>query len=468
MSASNQEEVCRVVGELLDLAKADTAFADLFLGRARELMILELTEEQHAALSGLDDEVAGLTNQVASAMETEDWPQVRELTSRLTALKRTVSERAEIRGLASRLYGFDDILVDPFSPGIAALAGVPERELPSFRDAAVKRLERLRGADPGWADLYEARRQALSALQLASASALEEGAPTKSVAGLRARAQKALAEGDLAQLEQLSTQIMEAESREGTAGGPGGARGGAGHAEGPTGDLTEPFAREVTERAGKLGLTPQRIESTYEQIRAKYRPAWRPTLSDASGNTVRLAVTVPSDASEAVRDTLGMIMNRAFVTSAGTRYMPWFVAEDMLVEDFEDPPADASPTSPLLDALGLPGRKGLSRKRIEKALRERGAAVVKGLGLDPRTHRIACIPIDAYTRLGAKRGWGKQETWTHFDGFMVSKERKLMALVGGDARFGGLNDLVAVGADYDSDRLFARFALVQRRRFATW
>jgi hypothetical protein len=148
--------------------------------------------------------------------------------------------------------------------------------------------------------------------------------------------------------------------------------------------------------------------------------------------------------------------------------MPWFVAEDMLVEDFEDPPADASPTSPLLDALGLPGRKGLSRKRIEKALRERGAAVVKDLGLDPRTHRIACIPVDAYTRLGAKRGWGKQETWTHFDGFMVSKERKLMALVGGDARFGGLNDLVAVGADYDSDRLFTRFAVVQRRRFATW
>jgi hypothetical protein len=43
-----------------------------------------------------------------------------------------------------------------------------------------------------------------------------------------------------------------------------------------------------------------------------------------------------------------------------------------------------------------------------------------------------------------------------------------MPLVGGDVRFGGVHDLVAVGSDYDSDRLLARFAVVQRRRFATW
>jgi hypothetical protein len=161
-------------------------------------------------------------------------------------------------------------------------------------------------------------------------------------------------------------------------------------------------------------------------------------------------------------------MNRPFLTSAGTRYMPHFAAEDILLEDHDDPSPDAKSTSPLLDALGLPGRSRLTRKRIEKALLERGPKVVTELGLDPRTYRIACIPVDVFTRLGAKRGWGKQEIWTHFDGYLVSKAKKPMALVGGDARFGGLHDLVAVGADYDSDRLFARFAVVQRRRFATW
>jgi hypothetical protein len=161
-------------------------------------------------------------------------------------------------------------------------------------------------------------------------------------------------------------------------------------------------------------------------------------------------------------------MSRPFVTSAGTRYMPWFAAEDVLVEDLEEPPPGADAPSPLLEALGFPGRRGLARRRLEKALRERGPALVDQLGLDPREHRLVCLPADVFSRLGAKLGWGKREQWTHLDGYVASKERKLTALVGGDVRFGGLQDLVAVGADYDSDRLVARFAVVQRRRFATW
>ena len=43
-----------------------------------------------------------------------------------------------------------------------------------------------------------------------------------------------------------------------------------------------------------------------------------------------------------------------------------------------------------------------------------------------------------------------------------------MALAGGDARYGGVFDLVGVGTDYDSDRLLARFAIVDRRRLRAW
>lgn len=35
-------------------------------------------------------------------------------------------------------------------------------------------------------------------------------------------------------------------------------------------------------------------------------------------------------------------------------------------------------------------------------------------------------------------------------------------------RFGGLYDIVGVGRDYDSDRLLARFAVVQRERMGAW
>lgn len=45
---------------------------------------------------------------------------------------------------------------------------------------------------------------------------------------------------------------------------------------------------------------------------------------------------------------------------------------------------------------------------------------------------------------------------------------RLLALAGGDVRFGGLYDLLGVGREYDSDRLVARFAVVHRERMVAW
>jgi hypothetical protein len=463
MTRTEPKDAWRLADELVELARTDTAYGDLFLQRARELLAPELSEAQYAALEDADAELASVTDRVGHAVERGDWQQVRELTGRAAGLKRAASERGPVRSVAARVYGFDEVPVDPFSPGMSGLAGVLERDLPQLREAAVKRLERLRAADPPWAELYEARRKAIGGLELAAAAAAADDGST-SLASLRARAHKAHVDGDLDLLQRLSTQIMEAEAKEG-----GGGRGARETARAAA-ELLEPFSKEVCDRAARLGLAAHRVESTAEQVAERFSPTWSPAPpGDRGGGSVRLTVSVPSDAPEALRDTLGLLMSRPFVTSAGTRYMPRFVAEDVLVEDFPDPPPGGAPASaPLLDALGLSRRSGLPRKGIEKALRERGGVVVKDLGLDPRTHRLACIPVDVYTRLGRKLGWGRTETWTHLDGYMASRERKLMALAGGDVRFGGLNDLVAVGSDYDSERLLLRLALVQRRRFATW
>jgi hypothetical protein len=180
-------------------------------------------------------------------------------------------------------------------------------------------------------------------------------------------------------------------------------------------------------------------------------------------------VTPSRNTEEALQDAAALFTDHAFVTSAGTRYIPWMVAENVLVEEFAEPAPGADvASSPLLRALELPRRTGLSRKTIEKALRAHGTAIVEDLGLDPLEYRLVCVPADVYTRLGAKLGWGKRELWTHFDGYMASKERCLMAHVGGDVRFGGLQDFTPVGMDWHSAHLVARFALVQRRRFDVW
>jgi hypothetical protein len=53
--------------------------------------------------------------------------------------------------------------------------------------------------------------------------------------------------------------------------------------------------------------------------------------------------------------------------------------------------------------------------------------------------------------------------------YLVIHDRRPAAyLAGGDARFGGVYDIVGVGRDYDSDRLLARFAVAQRERMGAW
>jgi hypothetical protein len=467
MTSFAHEKTWQVADQLLEVAKADTAFADMYLQRARALLAPDLSESQFEALEALDREVASLTSRIAAAVEERDWERVRDLTSRGAELRRAVSSDAAIRPVAARVYGaVDQLLVDPFSPGISGIAGVAERDLPSLRDGAVKRLARLRAVDSAWADLYEARRRALAELRLGAASSAAEDAES-SEAALVARLQKALADGNFAQLHEVSRQLVGAEQRAPTAGaGPTPGFGGLG--------LTPPalaraFTGDVRGRAARFALAPHRLESMFEQLSARFPLSWSPTPADASGNTMRFKIGVPGDTDEALRDALALFANRAVLTSGGTRYFPWFVEEDVLVEDFDEGGlAAADVASPLLEALGLSRRGGLSRNRIERALRERGAAVVEDIGLDPRDYRLVCIPPDVYTRLGSKLGWGQREIWTHFDGYVATNERKLLSLVGGDVRFGGLHDLVTVSGDYDSDRLFARFAVVQRKRLTPW
>ena len=165
-----------------------------------------------------------------------------------------------------------------------------------------------------------------------------------------------------------------------------------------------------------------------------------------------------------------MLMIHPLVNSGGARHLPSFLAEDVLVEDFPDPVEGEQPSaSALLTSLGLRRRRGLPRIAIEQALLVHGVRVLDNeLGLDPRIFRLVCIPSDVHLRLGEAEGWGRQQSWTHFDGYMVMPDGRLRALAGGDARFGGVYDLLGVSRDDDSDNLVARFAVVHRGRMVAW
>jgi hypothetical protein len=139
-------------------------------------------------------------------------------------------------------------------------------------------------------------------------------------------------------------------------------------------------------------------------------------------------------------ETVSLFALHLFINSAGIRYLPMLSEREFVLLETHAEGDDAP--SGLLRALGLERRRAVARDELELALLRRGGDVVGRMGLDPRAFRIVCIPPDVYMGVGPSRGWGTREEWTHFDGYQVREKGRLLPLVGGNARFGGLADLL--------------------------
>jgi hypothetical protein len=464
----------RIVSALTEAGHVDTVYRDVYLERARSLLGGVLPLEEFRALEQARRNLAEQPLGIARAVEKANWPLVKQLAERTQALRESVEGKQKLIEAARDVYAVKDVSLDPFSPGLQAFAKLAPADLPALRDRTVQRLTALERADPPERDFYAARRAALQALVLTVSEGTSAAAVAKSGVDAREAASRVLKAGDMRGLEKLADELMAAAG--GRPEGPGGpspaptAATGSAPASAPApADLLVPYSPDTLTKARRLGLAPRHLESRVE-LAALRGYAWNPLFSDESGHVAIKDVSLPPGTPEGMRDRLEMLMIHPLVNSGGARHLPKLVAEDLLVEDFPDPgEADAGPASQLLTALELPARRGLSRIAIEQALLTHGARVLeKELGLDPRVFRLVCIPSDVHLRLGEAEGWGRQPSWTHFDGYLVMADGRLRALAGGDARYGGLYDLLGVGRDYDSDKLVARFAVVRRDRMVAW
>ena len=457
----------KAADELHALVHLDTVFGDLYLRRARELLAPHLGEADFRALSRAQTEADLLPDRIRAAMGIQDWKVVQELSARLAMLKRRLQETAEIRGVAQKVYDLDDVLVDPFSPGLRALAGVTASALPGLRDAGLRRLDQLRALDPAWEELYASRERALRSVAVDTgedAPAAQGGTPSQ----LHEQALQALARGDLKTVQEISAKLQKG----GAAAAPSASSGEGDRHDGRNHDLTHVFPDEAIQEAGRLGLAPVHMESIRLDVDELFRNAWRPRTGGAeadSGGAVRLSVTLPADLPEALRDHLEMYLDRPFVNSGGARYLPQLGDEDLLVEDFDDPPPGAPAGEPP-HARGPRPRPPLRPEPGPDRARPPGERQPDGGGDRARPTAPSASSASPRTPTSASasaRGWGKQPQWTHMDGFML-QNRKWLALAGGDTRFGGVFDLVGLGRENDIENLTARFAVVQRRRLSAW
>jgi hypothetical protein len=457
----------QLVSELIDTGNVDTVYRDVYLQRARTVMAGVLPIEEFRRTEQEKVELATMPVMIGRALEKADWPRVKELSSRGEALRRSLADKQGLLETARGVYAVTDVRLDPFSPGLLPFTRLPARELPALRTRAVEHLASLERADAPWTDFYSGRRAALQALVVTTSDT-----PASSVASLDPRevAERALKAGDMRGLAKLADALMSAGTpAKGTPTAPEVvARPTAAPAEAYV-DLLTTYSDETLEGARRLGLAARRMESRVEFASLR-QYAWNPLFADESGRTSVKQVPLPGGTPEGFRERLEMLMIHPLVNSGGARHLPKLVAEDVLVENFPDPKEGAEASaSQLLTLLGFSGRRALPRIAIEQALLAHGADVLdKELRLDPRVFRLVCIPPDVHLRLGEAEGWGRQAFWTHFDGYIVMADGRLRALAGGEARFGGLFNLLGISRDYDSDRVMARFAVVRRERMVAW
>lgn len=466
------------VRQLVTVAECDTVYRDLYIGRAAMLLAPVMSHEQYRDACGTERTIAAALAESRAAALRLEWARVEELAERAEQLRRAAAARTGLVEIAQKVYDAPPTAFDPFSPGLAQLVESDPRAL---RDAGVAALAALERGDADNAAIYAERRRFLAGLTVMSRVAETPKAETQalSTADIEQRCLEAVERGDTEALARYARELRNRQEQ-----GP--AQPAAAQTPGeaaPVGsvglrcpvDLAAPLPAGSAERGAALGLAAVRAEplGAAQPIVAfvtaqihRARPADGDAQREGAAHVASLGGELgwPPEASQAARDLVDQFLRQTFVNSGGARYVPPFGAESILVEDF---PEDAEPpaSGPLLAALGLPRRRGLSRVEIERALMERGPFIIRDqLGLGMTEFRLVCLPHDLYARVGREKGWGRQQQWTHLDGYQVLRGGGLRALVGGDARYGGLNDLVSIAANDEREGVIARFAVIRRAR----
>ncbi len=469
-SSDEQARVLAIVARLATAADGDTVYRDVYLQRAAALLSPIVSNEHYQGSLTSREQLERLLAQARAAINREDWLQVRDLGARASAVQKALDAEKDLLAVAETIYGAAVTALDPLSPGVTGSKRWAEPA--RAREEVCAALAKLEADDPTAHALYTARRKVLDALTLRGSVATTEVAAATPGVSRQQQALMALEHGDASALEDLAASMLGAAAARATT--PGAAPPTQGRIVAPD-LLGEPLPAACLPRAEALGL--ELVESTASPTLAadisafmeRYALGASPAVHDqARDGIARVAVaaegvSIPPDLVATFAETISLFALHLYVNSAGVRYVPVPTAREVLF--VERHPDGEEPVTPLLRELGLDRRRALSRDEIEQRLLEHGARIVTDhLGLDPLAFRIVCVPPDVFMRIGGSRGWGKREEWTHFDGYQVMRGGRLRALVGGNARFGGLFDLCSISRDDARENTVVRFAVVRRER----
>ena len=469
-SPVQKETAGPMVPQLVEMGELDTLYRDLYLEKARELMEPVMSNASYSYVKDSMSSLGLIEQQLRGAVQRGDWARTTELTERVKSIKK-LADRRDTIDLAESVYDkLSSVPIDPFAPGFNAFFNRSSDALEELRKRAISLLSSLETGDPGDKDFYEGRRADFESLTIGKQEEKKkEEQQTVSEVDLRTAALNAVDAGDLSQLdlvlEKLKTQKTETKT-EGSVAVELGAEAKLGD------DLLYTFTEETLAAAARFGLAPAKTTSRRHfsyLVPYEWHPSFLKSESKKWAKDQMSHLTHATETTDKMREAMELYLFNPFINSGGTRYHVCLVVEDLLMENFDEPePLAQMPKTELLEALELRYRWGLTRIDIENALVKHGPQIVRDINLDPEDFKLIAIPADIYTNLASERGWGQKEFWTHFDGYWVREGGNLQALAGGDTRFGGSHDVVCFSSNYTSDKVFARFAIVQRKRMMSW
>ena len=464
------------VSLLVEAAKTDTIYRDVYLRRARELLSPMLDEASYRALGSTQKQIDEVVRRTRSAVLQHDWAEAGELAAQAEQMRKRIDALASVSGLARDVYDSDPVAFDPFSPGkhLGQQAQAMQSEIHARFLATLGSLAKK---DTVLGAFYEKRRGYFSGLEIAAAATSEKSSE-RSRAQLEQLALQAAERGDIAAVQSLAKELQHYKDEDGKDSFR--SKPSAKSRYACPVSLESPFPTEASARAREIGFVETHVPALPEvsaAVEVIHSHAWDPIPSTPElehEGVLRTEVLAESKVptqfiTEEFKILAEQFIQQIFINSGGARYLPRISAETALIEDFAENEAADAP-SKLVTALGLPARHGRARTEIETALMNFGNQILaEHLGLDPMEYRLICIPYDSYMRLGRDRGWGQWPHWTHFDGYQVMDGNRLRALVGGDGRFGGVTDLVSISRSDAREGVYARFAVVRRARMvARW
>ncbi|MGH7810415.1 MAG: hypothetical protein ACREP5_09085, partial [Candidatus Binatia bacterium] len=94
----------KTVGLLVDVAKLDTVYRDIYLRRARQLLSSTLNESAYRAIGSNEKEIDDLMRRSRTATLHRDWAQAAELSGRIDDLHQRMATMRNLAAIGKEVY----------------------------------------------------------------------------------------------------------------------------------------------------------------------------------------------------------------------------------------------------------------------------------------------------------------------------------------------------------------------------